>query len=186
MTTQHQFLQIELDIPSHLMLGYVTLVSFNAFTAPNSQQSSLLNDQVNISTNGVGLNFRFGCTFGPSDEWILTNNFYALLNHLTNFSELISHILIMPSLEPDTAVLSNRSCIKSWGRFVISSVRSSLRHHAPLQIFTQPTPLCHNTHSGSLLHCSATVWMQLKAAHTIHVTNKQMQQLSYDGAYPHR
>ena len=33
--------------------------------------------------------------------------------HLTNFSELISHILIIPSLEPDTAVFSSRSCIRA-------------------------------------------------------------------------
>ena len=37
---------------------------------------------------------------------------------------------------------------------------------------TSQTPFCHNFS------------MKLKAAHTIHAANKQMQQLSYDGAHP--
>ena len=106
-----------------------------------------------------------------------------IVQNLTNFSELISHILIMPSLEPDTAVLSNRSCIRSQGRFLISSVRSSFSSQELFTLqcsitgFYSATPQCTAVSPQSSK--VASVSLQMKGA-LVQLMHQQKKCNSYD------
>ena len=126
---------------------------------------------------------RFRCLLRTLDVQYIVQCIKYIVQNLTNFSELISHILIMPSLEPDTAVLSNRSCIRSQGRFLISSVRSSFSSQELFTLqcsitgFYSATPQCTAVSPQSFK--VASVSLQMKGA-LVQLMQQQKKCNSYD------
>ena len=134
MPTQHQFLPIKLSSLSPKDISKI----FPRYLQDNSKQppwSVSMHSPPQTRSSPVFCMIRFSNMssqyFGSDLETCLLSIFWW--KHLINLSELISHILMIPSLEPDTAVLSSRSCKRSWGKHILTMFSSFKKRQKFLQ-----------------------------------------------------